>query len=149
MKNKILKILSLMMVFSMLVPTSVLGNPSDPPKITVLESDVTVKEFPDQSSLDLGAAYQTPDGRVSLIVELQSFPLGLAAKTQGQKLDIESLPNQNYLADLKAEQDAVISEIAAMVPSVEIGLRYGAVFNGLNLLVHPEDAERPPQAGFR
>ncbi len=141
MKYSIQKILVIIVVFSMLVPTAALGNPAAPPKITRIESEITIQATTARPSLDLDAAYQTPDGRVSLIVELQPPPLGLSAQTQGQKLEIESAGSQSYLAELTAQQDAVIAEIAALAPSAEIGLRYRAVFNGFNLLIDPAEVE--------
>lgn len=137
MKNKILNIFTIIMVFSILMPTSVVGNPSTPPKITVLESDIIVKETYAQTSLDLGAAYHTPDGRISVIVELQQPPLGLA---HGQKLDLASPNRQDYLLKLVQQQDQVISEIATLVPGAEVRSRYNAAFNGFQVLVAPTKA---------
>ena len=140
MKNKILKILSIAVVFSVLMPRSVMGNTAAPPEITVLESNITVAEISNQSTLDFDASHHTSDGRVSLIIELQQPPLGLAVQSQNTKLNISSSVSQNYLVNLALQQDRVISEIAALAPSMDVGFQYQTAFNGFSVLMDPEEA---------
>ena len=79
MQHKMLKALSILIVFTIFFPFSATGSPPLPPEITVLENDIRVTGGSVQTSIKLEATQSRPDGLVSLIVELETPPLGLAA----------------------------------------------------------------------
>jgi len=78
MNRKMLKALSIVIAFAILYPISAASQTSSLPKITVLESDITVTGSSTQTSIDLDTALWALDGRVNRIVELGPPPPELA-----------------------------------------------------------------------
>jgi uncharacterized repeat protein (TIGR01451 family) len=140
MKNRTLKALSIVLILSILFPLSVAGNPPAPPEITVLGSDIRVTATSPQTTIDLDTALRTPDGRVSLIVELDALPLGLTTLARSPDFDVESTVSQHYLDQVERQQDQAILNMKKLAPSAELGSRYSAAFNGFGVLVAPDEA---------
>ncbi len=140
MKSRFVKILSLILVVSVIAPLSATGAPPEPPEITVISSEPEITATSGQKALNLEAAVHTPDGRVRLIVELRASPLGLAMPSPKVKSDIESVANQTYLADITRQQEAALTEMTALAPSLQVDFRYRAAFNGFGLSIDPAEA---------
>jgi len=140
MKKRILKALTLILIFSVLFPITAAGSPPDPPEIIPLDNEIAVTATSAQTAIDLDSALRTPEGRVSLIVELGAPPLALTNLTNNPDFDVESAASQNYLATLERQKDATILQMMKLVPSAEVGPRYGAAFNGFGVRVAPDEA---------
>jgi len=140
MKTRFAKILSLLLIVNVIMPLSAIGAPPEPPEITVLSSEPEITATSGQTTLDLDSAVYTPEGRVRLIVELQTPPLGLAVSSSKIKLDLKSAASQSYLVDIERQQDMALAEMVAQAPSLQVDFRYQAAFNGFGLRVDPVEA---------
>ena len=140
MKTGFVKILSLMLLMALIGPFSAGAHTSEPPEITVLSSEPLITDSSAQTNLNLDAALQGADGRVSLIVELQDPPLGLTALTRNPEYDAESIASQAYLAQVDRQQEIALTEMRKLAPSLQVDFRYRAAFNGFGLRVDPAEA---------
>ena len=140
MKTKIIKITSLFLLVTLLGPLSAVGGTPQPPEITVISANPETTASPSQTLRVWQAAPHTADGRLRLIVELQAPPLGLVAPTQRPQFDVESAASQTYLAEIDRQQEAILAQMTALAPSLQVDFRYRAAFNGFGVRVDPAEA---------
>ena len=140
MKRKILKAFSILIIISTLFPISASGSPPRPPEITEMENEMTVTASSAQTDIDLATSQRRLDGRISLIIELDAPPLGLAPLMRNQDFEVESTASAAYLTGLAQQQDVAIKQLRSLAPSAVVGQRYRAAFNGFSVWVAPEEA---------
>lgn len=156
MNAKVFRILALLTILALLVPTAAIAQ-SPKPKFDPLGSGIGVSSPTD--AVDLDKAIKMEDGRVRVIVELADPSLalyqggiqGLAATsaqaTGSPKLIVSSPASVAYIQYLEKVQKDFAGRLLSLAPSATVDFQYQVIFNGLSIAVNPSELDQIKKAG--